>query len=335
MKKTNTKNIQEPPCKNKKLCDMCAKYVDKIPCCDAVPFRKQVYRNWTKLLSGKADCVDLFAIKKDLLQVDAFNFKATTWCMFPVLQKGDDLLIDDAGYDDMQIGDLPAYKGGDHLFTHRIVGKKEINGKRYLVTRPDTSKGEGENGELISEENILGKVREVKRNNIVCAQEQRKAVLKDNIVYKKAKLHDKWQMFCIKTLESIQQWAIYKVIAKNIGKKFLNKVTFVISMPITKSLAVYQHKNMEQVTPEEIKDLAFFHVVMLLKKRSIGVLTVLNRQEECPYSGLWMGGMFVRRPYRKTGLENVIVERTEKFLASNFTQTIKKSVSLFEMKTFI
>jgi hypothetical protein len=304
-------------------------------CCEAVPRRSQVYRNWTKLLTGKANCVDLFPIKKELLKTQAFSFKATTWCMFPVLQRGDDLIIEDAGYDDMQVGDLPAYKGGDHLFTHRIVGKKEIDGKKYLITRPDASKGEGAQGELIPEEEILGKVREVKRGKKTCAQERRTAVLKDKLVYKKENLKDKWHTFCVRTLENIQQFKIYKIIARRIGKSFIYKVKFVISLPMTKSLDIYKHQSIDSITKEDLKSIDFFHILMVLDKQAIGVLTVFKRPVECPHKGLLMSAMFVRRPYRKTGVEEFLVKNTETFLGSKFNENIQRSKTLCEMKTFI
>ena len=118
-----------------------------------------------KILWGRADCVDLFALKEDILQKECFDFKAVSWCMFPVMQKGDHIKVENTDIRRIKAGDIPVYRSGGQLYAHRAIGRESVNGKEFIITRPDMAgdTGNTKGAERVPVENVLGKISRIRR----------------------------------------------------------------------------------------------------------------------------------------------------------------------------
>ena len=274
-----------PPCKSPELQKSCSKYQNRIPCCarSAAKVRFDLERERGKVLWGKADCVDLFELKKEFLNTGCFEFKAVSWCMFPVLKKGDTLKVEHVEAREMKIGDIPAYRSGDKLFAHRVVGKKVIEGKGYIITRPD---GNGsvdgpEKGEKIPEDEILGRIKEIRRGRKILSTERRKATSLDNILYSKAKIQARFARFVrgllSKGLVRIQSSRIYRMIMAKILKKLEGAVNFQIALPRKGPLAIYNYMPLEKTNISALKEYNLFHVRM----KGLSCPTSLNQSVAC------------------------------------------------------
>ncbi len=81
--------------------------------------------------------------------------------MFPFIRPGDHLTIKLDNPDNIQIGDIAAYLQDKNIIVHRIVKKKQVSGQRIYCQKGDNVQGWG----WITEENILGRVESVRREN--------------------------------------------------------------------------------------------------------------------------------------------------------------------------
>lgn len=344
------------PCKNEKLIKLCSDSSGAVPCCPDIKAKASpdlhsaVLRERGKVLWGRVDCVDLFCLRKEFLDAGSFEFKGVSWCMFPVIKKGDVLKVEHAGARDMKVGDIPAYKSGDKLFAHRVVGKKVIEGKQYIMTRPDglsdlSSEGKRESnlskeeakhgkylakeggsgniadperGEKVSDDEILGRIKEVRRGRKILSTKRRKATPLDNISYEIAKMKAKFKRsareFLSKWLAKIQSFWVYRIVTAKILKKLESTINFQVALPRKGALAIYNYMPLERCDISALKEHSFFYIRMKLKNTPVGCAAFLNRPEACPHKGLSISDLYVRVRYRAIGLESVLSARAAELL---------------------
>ena len=296
-------------------------YSDTVPPCDAIKKRGRCTKDRGKILWGRANCMDLFELREEFLKTGCFKFKVTSWCMFPVLKKGDMLNVEYAGAEDMKAGDVPAYRSGDKLYAHRIVGKKVIDGKNYIITRPDggSDANDAVRGEKISEEDILGRVKEIRRGKKSFSAERRKISGWDRLLYKKTELETKSIKFFLntfnKTFAKIQSAGLYGYIAAKLGKKFKHNINFQLATPHQGRLKTYEYTSLEKkkIDIPDLKKYKDFHILMKLKNTPVGCATFLNRPPSCPHKGLWLADVYIRIRYRQMGFEAILTRRAKEF----------------------
>jgi len=314
------------PCKDEKLIKLCSDSSGAVPCCPGIKAKASpglhsaVIRERGKVLWGRVDCVDLFCLRKEFLDAGSFEFKGVSWCMFPVIKKGDVLKVEHAGARDMKVGDIPAYKSGDKLFAHRVVGKKVIEGKQYIITRPDGSGNiaDPERGEKVPDDEILGRIKEVRRGRKILSTERRKATPLDNISYEIAKMKAKFKRsareFLSKWLAKIQSLWVYRIVTAKILKKLESTINFQVALPRKGALAIYNYMPLEKCDISALKEHSLFYIRMKLKNTPVGCAAFLNRPEACPHKGLSISDLYVRVRYRAIGLESVLSARAAELL---------------------
>jgi len=118
------------------------------------------------VLANSPSIIDLPGeVNSVLINENVITFKSISWSMFPVIWAGDNLKIEPITLKEAQIGDIVLYKHANRAYAHRLAKKYEKDGELYLVT---IGEGERLNDQAsdaggVPEENILGKVTEVKR----------------------------------------------------------------------------------------------------------------------------------------------------------------------------
>jgi hypothetical protein len=90
-----------------------------------------------------------------------FQAEAQGSCMVPVIRDGDMLTIEPVEAAVLRPGDVALYSAaGDHLFSHRVVGRRIEDGRLTLMTRGDAATGPGE---PVRADQVLGRVVRVQR----------------------------------------------------------------------------------------------------------------------------------------------------------------------------
>lgn len=321
----STNSISIAPCGDSKLKRLCSEYSDMLSCCNAVVSRSTRFRDRSKIMWGKADCLDLFEFKNELLKTKHFKFKAASWCMFPVLKKGDVLKVKSVRAEDIKIGDIPVYRGSDRLYAHRIVDKQIIDGKEYVITKADRSRdiGDIERGEKIPREEILGIIKEVKRGGKIFSTEKRKMTIWTRFLYKKAiillKLKTLLEIILETILTKIQSFKFYKVLAKKLTENMKLRLNFELALPFfnEKLNRVYNYlslKENKKIDFYKFKKANIFHLVMKFNNIPIGCVSFLNRPRSCPYKGFWICDVYIRFRYREMGFNLILLKKAKEIL---------------------
>lgn len=326
MSNTKIKSQKEVlPCGDASFQRLCLGYSDRLPCCEAVIPRKNIYRDPAKILAAKVSCADVFGLKEELLSSGLFKFKVTSWCMYPVLKKGDVLDIIPARIDEMEIGDIPVYRSRGKLYAHRIVDKQLREGKRYVLTRPDSIGDISDNkkSEWILEEDILGRIETVRREEKVFSPEKKSATAREKFFYKKIKAFLNLKVSLKKALGALlvklQSLWLYQALGERLTTAIKPFFSFKIGIPFSNQLLnrVYNYiplKESEKIIFSRLKKTSFFYLILRCYNISLGYLAILNRPENCPYQGFWIGEVYIRLRYRGLGLDSILLSKAKKFL---------------------
>lgn len=290
-----------------------------LPCCAAVIPSPIDSRDRTKLLWNKTNCVDLFGLKEELLNCGYFReIEGVGWSMFPTIRNGDLLKTTPCKIKDLEIADVLVYRIGDKLCAHRIIDKKVINGRSYLLTRGDTSGGPG--GETVDEKDLLAKITQIKRGGKILSTEKKKATAWDKFLYKKTMAFLKLTTLFKKILETaltkIQSLRLYEVLGKKLVERIKPHLNFELAVPFSteKLNRLYNRKPLKdnkRVDISWLKESKIFHLVLKFKKTPIGYISILNRPDYCPYKGLRISELYVRLRYRRLGFHSILQEKAE------------------------
>lgn len=69
--------------------------------------------------------------------------RGTSWgrvvsdSMWPVIKKGDQVLVEKVPWDKVRFGDIVVFRRAGNLAVHRALGKRQMNGQWYLVEKGD------------------------------------------------------------------------------------------------------------------------------------------------------------------------------------------------------
>lgn len=314
---------------------LCAKYADTLPCCDGIATAEPRFRDRAKILWGRADCVDLFELKDDLLKTKNPKFKTKSLCMYPVLRKGDILKIASAKIEDIKIGDIPVYRSRDRLYAHRAVDKKIIDGKQFIITRPDTSVklDDSRDGEKVSGEDILGKIEKVQRGRKIFSPEKRPATVRDRCLYMKIKVFSRLTAFSEKALKAIltkiQSLKVYGVLGRKLTARMKSRLNFELAVPFSNErlnrLYNYIPLKHKRVDFSRLKQAKTFHLVMKFNNIPVGCISFLRKPNECPYQGFWIADVYIRLRYRGLSFDSFLLGKTEEICNELEIDNVKQS----------
>ena len=83
---------------------------------------------------------------------NTMRYRALGWSMSPFIKEGSILTIRPGKR--AFIGDVILYKRADSMIAHRVIGKRRLDGRAFLVVKGDNS---NYRGDLVSSPEILGK----------------------------------------------------------------------------------------------------------------------------------------------------------------------------------
>jgi hypothetical protein len=312
--------ISAIPCRDDKLSQLCREYADTVPCCSLLQPDRELKRERGKILWGMADCVDLFDLKEELLKADCFTFRNTSWCMFPVLMKGDILLIESIRDNDIKISDIPVYRRYGRLYAHRALDIKEVNRRRFILTKADSLQDLSEDyggAEMVPIEDVLGVVRQVRRGGRTLSVSKRKATFWEIFFFKKTILdrhiEKKFWLLLHKSLALLQSFYLYQRLGQSIVLRLERAVDLRIALPAG-NIGAYEYRPLEKINMLELGAYSVFHIVMRYKKSLIGCVTFLNRGTGCPHKGIWLSDLYVRFRYQHIGFESILLHKAQEFL---------------------
>jgi len=280
-----------------------------------------------KILSGKAGLIDIFELKDEFLQNNTFIFKTASWSMFPVLRKGDTLRVVPVGIEDLRIGDIPVYRHGEKLCSHRLVDKQTIDGKRFIITLADSSPATSavDTQERIPERDIVGKVVEVKRGRRRFSTEKRAVGARDRFFYAKASICLRLENCVKKTqrhaLIAIQSFKLYEIFGRVILRLMKPYLHFELVMPLRheglfqpyKYIAIKDNYKMDY---NAFRNTPTFYLIMKLNTEIIGYAGFLNRPRDCEYKGVRISDFYIRLRYRGLGLDLVLQQKAKEITES-------------------
>jgi signal peptidase I len=110
--------------------------------------------------SDLLDLTDLLEISDLLLRDQIFRLRVSSWSMYPVLWKGDQITVEPATPTQLQVGDLLLFHDHGRLICHRLVATQETGTGQRLTTKGDAAAG---CGEVIQPDQVLGRVVAVTR----------------------------------------------------------------------------------------------------------------------------------------------------------------------------
>lgn len=310
------------PCADFKFQGLCSGYSSLLPCCNSIDSQAKRFKERAKILWGRSDCVDLFRLKHELLESKLFKFRAVSRCMFPVLKKGDILKITPVRIEDIKIGDIPVYRKGNRLYSHRVVGKKLIGEKEYILTRADTSESRapaaGAEAEKVCGEEILGKISVIRRGRKTFSTQKKKVTAGEKFLFKWDKMYAKNMKIFRKardnSLAKIQSLRLYSWVGKIIVKKLEPGINFQLLIPAKSKLEIYEYYPLEKNDVSNLKDYENFHILMKVREVPIGCVTFSNKTKHCPQGGFWLSDIYIRSRYRAIGFESILVNRAQEFL---------------------
>ncbi len=110
-----------------------------------------------------ATLADVMISPGDWTLTESFALRVASWSMFPILRKGDRLLIGPA--DELAVGELLLYEAAGSLCCHRVVARQDS----HWIVRGDAMAGEGER---VDARAIRGKVIRIQRGDAIFSPDE-------------------------------------------------------------------------------------------------------------------------------------------------------------------
>jgi hypothetical protein len=316
------------PCRDGRLEQFCLRSSGAVPSCEAVRSvsnARDTEPERGRIVRGEARYVDLFVLKEELAKTGRFQFRVASWSMFPALMKGDVLDVGPFTWETVRTGDVVLYRRRQRLYAHRVIGKEEREGKRYVITRADTSgiRPHPAHGEPVPEKEIAGVVRGIRKGKKRVSTEKRRVTTRDILAYVTTEISGRLASGMRESLQraitALQGLAVYRIPGKAVSSLLRPFFTFERAVPFSSRTlgTVYKHVSLVPgAVPDQkhVTECGIFHVVMKCGRCTIGYATYVRRPGHCPYPGVWLGDVYVRLRYRGMRMESILLEKTKETL---------------------
>lgn len=316
----NTMKNESAPCHSTDYLKACREFAARLPCCGAVLSTISANFNKPKNLLAPLNFMDLFEMRDALVDTGRFKFLCTTWCMYPVIKRGDMVNILSAKIGEVDTGDVAVFRTHGFLLAHRVIDKRTIKNRPCLITRPDRSIA-GEDPPLF-EEDLVGKVSSVIRNgkrlDVDKREPKRIGVFFCNmtILY----FQNLWagQRKIRDIIEYIQGFKFYRSIAKKIFSNAKSKLNFRIGMPVVNKASakayIYTRLKKDSFADKDLKEKLKWHLIIDSDSEPIGYMNFLKRPQDCPHSGFWISDIFIRTRFRGAEFGIILMKKAKAIL---------------------
>lgn len=221
--------------------------------------------------------VEFLELSSEILNKGNYlRFQAKGCSMFPAVRDGDILNVEPVKEEEIRLGDIIFYRTADkRMSVHRVIKRLFRNDRFVLLTKGDSNRGEGE---AVSLEEILGRVKVIERNGQRIGLDQGLGRLTDIFYAKISPLLRKLRQIGGRLLRQVQGLKAYRNLARRLIKREI-LYQFEPSGPYGK---------------------------YILAKRNGGVVgkTSINNflESNCRYQGWWIFGTWVNWRYRGLGI---------------------------------
>lgn len=327
-------------CKNRDYQKVCGNFYKYAPCCKEIakPYSSLVSSN----ISGEVCIAEVFELAKIAAENKLIKFRSHGTCMYPILRPKDILYIEPKTAEEIEVGDIAVFRKSNYLYGHRTIEKGKYADASYILTGSDTSRYP-DSGPTFNED-ILGVISAVERNGRVID-----IVKKDQLLAgrKLSNLHIKWISFQkglvkknIDFFQYLQQMKFYRKIAMCLWSKLIAKITLSISVPLNfkmtsrfyQIVSLGKFKIFGQNISGENEFVARWSIIANVNAHPAGVVSVIYKPHDCPFSGWWISEMNVRIRYRSIGIEERLFKEIERIFKQAGIKQI--SVSFSERRRF-
>lgn len=257
-------------------------------------------------------------IGRVLADRDGVTFRVTGTCMYPTIRPGDVLRVQSRIAGDISVGDIAVCRQASYMFSHRVVAKGVENGRNYIVTLPDRTPDSRDDPTF--DENLLGVVVSIERKGRSVPLQP--AVLSWPVrIYHglrlflmdiSGRMHYRW----LALLERVQDNGLYKRLARKWLSNRSSQIAFSVRLPMPAlGDAIYRQMSAEA-----------FNVQMDWMGRPVERWTLTLHLDGARDAAAWIavardaddewseGEIFVGRPYRGTGMEDMLLRRVDAIL---------------------
>lgn len=168
----------------------------------------------------------------------------------------------------------------------------------------------------------MGRIKTVRRGKKLFSPEKKFAAARERFFYKKIKAHLNLKVLLIKTVRALlvklQSLWFYRALGERLTTTIKPFFSFEIAIPFSNQLLnqAYNYiplKGNEKISLPSLKKMSFFCLILRFNDIRLGYLAILNRPENCPYQGFWIGEVYIRLRYRGLGLDSILLSKVKKF----------------------
>jgi hypothetical protein len=313
------------PCENKTYQDFCLGVYRSIPCCQDLD-KDKIYSSvmYSNLSAETGIILQMFELGRLFVEKKMVKFHPEGACMYPCIRPDDVLHIEPKSIQEINIGDIAVFRRFNRLFAHRTLEKGNDNGSAFIITKPDTA-GFG-NDDSIFDKDILGIVSKIeRRGRFLTTQKKDCGLLKRagldislSWYYSKRYLYQK----TVYLVTLLQQLHIYRLIARPILYKNKTNISFSVHFPLNNDIT---NRLETRVLPEElVKMNASFDgsrmlrwtLVMKVDAKKVASISLVYRPKDCLFPGWWVSDFRLKVKFRRTCIENRMIEELDKLLGA-------------------
>ncbi len=256
--------------------------------------------------------LQLFELGSVLVEKGGVNFYSQGTCMYPCIRPGDVLNVEPMKISEIKVGDIAVYRRDHRLYAHRTIARGNDHRGDYIVTAPDSAQF-GDDGPTF-EQDVLGVVNSIKRKGRLADVAKKeypllKRLFFDFYIWLRKILYYK----IMALIGGIQQGRAYGMLARFLYKGPKGKIDFSLEVPITSKLNNrFSRKLSLQDLPAFLKEkppVSNWTMTLHLNSKLVGSLSFVLRPETCPFVGWWLYEIKLMTRYRRTCLEQKLLDR--------------------------
>jgi hypothetical protein len=254
-------------------------------------------------------------IGRILADHNSIKFYANGMCMYPVIHPRDILQIESRSVATVNVGDIAVCRGKGFLFSHRIIEKNKLDGRMFIMTRPDDATNECDKPTF--DEDLLGVVSRIIRHGKSMSLQPKqyswinRFYFSVHLMFIRTYKHARF--FSIKVLMYFQKHKLYRKFAKILLKIIQWRTKFAIRLPLNGILSDVLYR---PLTPDKfnllITSINHWTLALLLNNghKPIAWVTFVSNT-----ANVWcIRELSVRVLYRGMGIEDLLIQEAGKIL---------------------
>lgn len=321
-------------CKNSDYQEFCSQAYKYVSACEEID-KKNIPSLFFSNNPHKTGLIlQIFELGRLFVEKKMVKFHPQGTCMYPCIRPGDTLHIEPRSVGEVRLGDIAVYRRYDHLFAHRTIAKGNDNGRDYIITRQDTAKF-GNDGPSF-EQDILGIVARVERKGKTLDITKKDYPLVKrfffNLYLQYYHLRQYLWIKIIYFISHVQQQQAYRKFARFLFIKSKKKIEFSLQAPISpKANSRFFRELSTKELLESLKSespISKWTIALNINSKPAGCLSFVFKPGNCPFCGWWLYEAKLRIRYRRTNLEERLLQEAYNLLKQSGIKEV--SISVFK-----